>query len=112
MSVHAGEIPMEEIADQLTGYLGSFASIAELYRVWAEQELQEEALRNALTELPTGAAQAIRAKARSSGARSVYDAYNAATYHATHEMRSYRTAFDLLTRINRGFQREFALSAN
>jgi len=30
------------------------------------------------------------------------------THFATHQMRSYRTAFDLLARINRGFQAEFA----
>lgn len=43
----------------------------------------------------------------------VWETYNHTTlYHtthyATHQMRSYRTAFDLLARINRGFQKEFA----
>jgi hypothetical protein len=38
----------------------------------------------------------------------VLEAYNSATHFATQQMRSYRTAFDLLARINRGFQTEFA----
>jgi len=38
---------------------------------------------------------------------SVYSAYNIATNHATHRMRSVRTAFELLERINRDFQQQF-----
>lgn len=38
----------------------------------------------------------------------ICQAYNRATHYATHQMRSYRTAFDLLARINRGFQSTFA----
>jgi len=37
----------------------------------------------------------------------VFDAYNVMTDFATHRMRSYRTAFDLLERINAGFQETF-----
>ena len=37
----------------------------------------------------------------------VFDAYNVMTDFATHRMRSYRTAFDLLERINAGFQEAF-----
>ena len=44
--------------------------------------------------------------------RTVYEAYNTATHYATHEMRSYRTAFDLLERINSGFQKAFPASGN
>jgi len=38
---------------------------------------------------------------------SVYDAYNAATSVATHDMRSARAAFELLMRINQRFQQQF-----
>ena len=44
--------------------------------------------------------------------RTVYEAYNAATHHATHQTRSYRTAFDLLERINSSFQPAFPPSGN
>ena len=37
-----------------------------------------------------------------------YEVYNAATFYATHQTRSYRIAFDLLERINRGFQKHFS----
>ena len=37
----------------------------------------------------------------------VYEAYNAATWYATHQMRSYRTAFELLALVNRSFQERF-----
>lgn len=37
----------------------------------------------------------------------VFDAYNVMTDFATHRMRSYRSAFDLLERINAGFQETF-----
>ncbi len=112
MSVHAGEIPMEEITKQLTTYLSSFGEIAELYRVWAEVPLEEDALRRALSALPMRAATALRIQMLIDKSRTVYDAYNTATHYATHEMRSYRTAFDLLAKINRGFQQHFAVYAN
>ena len=35
----------------------------------------------------------------------------AATDYATHQARSYRTAFNLLERINRGFQEAFPVAA-
>ena len=41
----------------------------------------------------------------------VYAAYNAATYVATHEMRSVRGAFDLLKQVNQTFQDRFPLTA-
>lgn len=112
MSVHAGEIPMEEIAEQLTVYLSGFGSIAELYRVWAEVPAEEEALRRAMSALPESAATAIRVQMLIDRAKTVYEAYNVATHYATHEMRSYRTAFDLLAKINRGFQQQYAIYVN
>jgi len=42
--------------------------------------------------------------------RAAYDAYNLFTWYATHQMRSYRVAFDLLERINHGFQKSFPAS--
>ena len=40
----------------------------------------------------------------------VYDAYNAATHYATHQMRSARGAFKLLHQINKTFQAQFPIS--
>jgi hypothetical protein len=42
--------------------------------------------------------------------RNVFDAYNVATNYVTHQMRSYQTAFDLLNRINAGFQKTFPVA--
>jgi len=39
--------------------------------------------------------------------QTVFEAYNTATRYATHCMRSYRTAFELIGRINVGFQQMF-----
>ena len=37
----------------------------------------------------------------------VFDAYNRLTHHATHSMRTARTAFDMLERVNASFQKTF-----
>ncbi len=37
----------------------------------------------------------------------VFDAYNRMTHYATHSMRSAKTAFDMLERVNASFQRVF-----
>lgn len=105
MSVHAGEIPIEEVAEQLRDYLSGFDGVAALYRRWADQALPPDALSALLGTFPKRAGQTIGERA--TGARTVYEAYNAATWYATHEMRSYRTAFELLGRINRTFQERF-----
>lgn len=112
MSVHAGEIPIEEIGEQLASYLTGFEAIVALYRHWAGQTLAEEGFRIILDALPKRPAAAIGEEAARMRIETVYAAYNVATRHATHEMRSYRTAFDLLERINRTFQSQFPLPRN
>jgi hypothetical protein len=42
--------------------------------------------------------------------QTVFEAYNEATDFAMHRMRSARTAFELLARINEGFQEVFSPS--
>lgn len=109
MSVHAGEIPIEEIGEQLASYLMGFEAIVALYRHWAGQTLLEEGFRVILEALPKRPAAAIGEEAARMRTETVYAAYNVATHYATHRMRSYRTAFDLLDRINRSFQEQFPL---
>jgi len=108
MSVHAGEIRIEEIGKQLVSYLTGFDAIVELYRAWAERTIISDQLEEILAEFPKRAAVAIRERSGSGGATTVYAAYNAATQFATHEMKSFRGAFELLGRINRAFQARFA----
>jgi hypothetical protein len=107
MSVHAGEIPIEEVAAQLASYLVEFGAIVALYRSWTETVLNEQALAEILESFPKRSREAIEKRVHDATAVTVYEAYNLATWYATHEMRSYRTAFDLLALANRSFQREF-----
>jgi hypothetical protein len=111
MSVHSGEIPIEAVAEQLSSYLDGFERIVEVYRYWTSEWLENGSLARALEGIPKRHAKGI-AEAFASSKPTVYEAYNAATYYATHQTRSFRTAFDLLERINRGFQNSFPLSRN
>ena len=111
MSIHAGEIPLDEVAEQVSTYLGDFAKIVAMYRSWSEQWLEPGSLGKALEGIPQWHAKRI-AEAFLKHKPSVYEAYNTATYYATHETCSYRTAFELLERINRGFQHHFPISEN
>jgi hypothetical protein len=106
MSVHAGEIPIEKVAEQLSSYLVEFGKIVEVYREWVDRWLELGSLAKALEGVSRRHEDGIR-KVFAPNKPTVYAAYNAATYYATHETRSYRTAFDLLERINRGFQKTF-----
>jgi len=110
MSVHAGEIPIEQVAEQLTAYLTGFEGIVKLYQRWTEEALTLDVFTEILGGFPKRAAEAIRARTQEDGAQTVYEAYNVATRYATHETRSYRAAFELLEKINRGFQQHFAPS--
>lgn len=112
MAVHAGEIPMAEIATQLRTYLASFDRIVELYRQWSDQALSLDAADELLEPLPKRAGKTIRGNIEQGKLATVYAAYNAATWHATHQMRSARAAFRLLALINRGFTDRFPLSPN
>jgi hypothetical protein len=111
MSVHAGDIPIEEAATQLASYLAGFENIVSLYRSWAERPLDQERMADLLDQLPKRPAEDIRQEVAQSPTPTVYAAYNAATRHATHRMRSFRGAFELLERINRGFQEHFPAPA-
>jgi len=109
MSVHAGEIPLDEVSAQLRTYLSGFDVVVSQYRFWVEKELLSPDLENILESFPKRPAEAIRKEISGIGAVTVYDAYNSATRYATHRMRTYRTAFELLERINRRFQKLFPL---
>lgn len=106
MSIHAGEIPLDEIAEQVSTYLAGFEKIVAMYRSWSGQWLEQGELAKALATVSKWDATRIT-EAFQKQKPTVYAAYNTATYYATHETRSYRTAFDLLDRINRGFQKHF-----
>jgi len=110
MSIHAGEIPIQDIVRQLADYLQSFRSIVELYRFWSELPFREESLPQLLEGVPKRHFEKISGEVAGENCRNVYQSHNVATRYATHEMRSYRTAFDLLDRINHGFQKMFPLS--
>ncbi len=59
MAVHAGEIPLDEVASQLASYLLAFDEIVALYRSWIEQLLDTDRLCRALDALPKTAGEAI-----------------------------------------------------
>jgi hypothetical protein len=107
LAVHAGEIPIDEAAEQLRAYLAGFDAIVALYRTWMGQPFDVNAVTDLFHDTLSHTAKAIATRITALQAPSVYDAYNAATSVATHEMRSARTAFDLLAHINRRFQAQF-----
>ena len=111
MSVHAGEIPIEEVAAQLASYLTGFEAIVALYHAWTEEVLEDGTLEEVLEPFSPRHRDAIEKEIAGKPARTVYDAYNVATWYATHRMRSHRTAFELLALVNRSFQKVFPVSA-
>lgn len=112
MAVHAGEVPIDDITDKLTGFLAGFAAITSLYRAWTEQWIGNTELELVIRELPNRPATMLLEELTKTSRRSVWEAYNAATHFATHRMRSVRTAFDLLDQINRTFQNRYKPSLN
>jgi hypothetical protein len=107
MSIHAGEIPIEEVGEQLATYLQGFAAIVELYRFWSEASFNQESLPQIFQGVPKRHCDRIFDDVGREDCPTVYKAYNVATRYATHQMRSYRTAFDLLETVNHGFQKLF-----
>jgi len=110
MSVHSGEIPIEEIAEELVSYLKAFDSIVKLYQAWQEMpwimengDFHETFFHGLARRHIDQMTNRFMLPAN----RTVFDAYNTATDYATHQTRSYQTAFDLLQRINQGFQKVF-----
>jgi hypothetical protein len=107
VSIHAGEIPIEKVADQLAEYLTRFDDIVELYRYWSDVRPRDGELMSVFDKSLHGRPEKLRGELVQAAPRSVFDAYNIMTNFATHRMRSCRTAFDLLERINAGFQERF-----
>lgn len=112
VSLHRGEIPVEEVAEQLNDYLSEFEEIARLYRHWAKSPMDWQTFAEILDPLPQHAQEGIRDGLRPGIGTTVYDGYNAATQYATHGMSSYQSAFRLLKQINRGFQRRFPIPSS
>lgn len=107
VSIHAGEIPIEKMADRLTEYLTRFDQIVSLYRQWSEQRPDRGALESVLKQSLNSRFSGLRDGVLNAAPPTVFDAYNRLTYHATHSMRSARTAFDMLERVNTAFQKEW-----
>jgi hypothetical protein len=107
LSVHAGEIPIERMGEQLSDYLTHFEQIVELYRFWSESIMKPEHLVSMFERSLKGSPARLRQELDGSDPHTVFDAYNVMTNFATHRMRSCRTAFELLERINTGFQEVF-----
>jgi hypothetical protein len=109
VSIHAGEIPIEEMACQLAAYLTRFDQIVRLYRKWSEQRPDRNGIESILRHSLNGRFDDLRDEMLATTPPTVFDAYNRLTHHATHSMRSARTAFDMLERVNAGFQKAYPL---
>ena len=109
VSIHAGEIPIEKMADQLADYLTHFGRIVRLYRQWSEQRLESEALGPVLQQSLKGRFTELEVEMLEAPPSTVFESYNRLTHHATHSMRSARTAFDMLERVNTAFQKAFPI---
>lgn len=120
MSVHVGEIPIDETMKKLAEFLGGFDDIIELYRSWSDYVLPVHgpwtndddvmfggALDEALEGIEKTHRREIKSKLRITKDTTVFDAYNAATDYATHRTRTARVAFTILNSVNAGFQRVF-----
>lgn len=107
VSIHAGEIPIDKMADQLADYLTRFDQIVCLYRQWSEQQPEREALESAVGASLKGRFGQLRDELLSSAPTTVFDPYNRLTHYSTHSMRSARTAFDMLEDVNEAFQKAF-----
>jgi hypothetical protein len=110
LSIHAGEIPIEKMADQLAQYLTEFEQIVGLYRFWSELKPTTDKLMSIFERSLKGRPEGLWDEVLQAEPVTVFDAYNVMTNFATHRMRSCRTAFDLLERINTGFQDVFPLA--
>jgi hypothetical protein len=109
LSIHAGEVPIEKMADRLADYLTRFEEIVQLYRVWQNQRTSRHDLEPVLQGVLAGRFAKLQTELLDAAPMTVFDAYNIMTGHATHHMRSARTAFDLLDRINTHFQAAYPL---
>lgn len=111
VSIHAGEIPIEKMAERLAQYLTGFEQIVALYRQWSQSRIEMPMLTDIFQNSLKARPDRLWDQVMDSSPATVFDAYNAMTDFATHRTRSCRAAFDLLERINSGFQNAFPLSS-
>ncbi len=107
VSIHAGEIPIEMMAVKLSSYLTRFDEIVTMYRQWSEMRPEREDVAIVLKQVLRGRFEELRDSMFQNAPQTVFDAYNRLTHHATHSMRSARTAFDMLESVNTSFQDRF-----
>lgn len=107
VSIHAGEIPIEMMAGKLQSYLTSFDAIVAMYRQWSEMRPGRNDVEVVLKHVLRGRFEDLRDSMLQNTPQTVFDAYNRLTHHATHSMRSARTAFDMLESVNVAFQDRF-----
>jgi hypothetical protein len=107
MRVPAGEIPVDQLEQHFERCLSAFWPIVRTYRIWADRAVDLQGVELALEGLPVAIKARIWRRINKEGVCTVYDAYQAALHLATHEMRTFGKAFDLLEHVNAGFQRVF-----
>jgi hypothetical protein len=107
VSIHAGEIQIDKIADQLADYLTRFDRIVDLYRRWSDERPDKGQLETVLQQALDGRFAHLRKTVFEPQPQSVFEAYNRLTRVATHSLRSARRAFEMLERVNASFQRTF-----
>jgi hypothetical protein len=110
MAVHAGNIPIDGVTDELTAYLRGFDAIAGLYRQWHDTRVTQPQLHDLFLRAFVARPEALWNTWGTSVPKTVLTAYNLATEFASHRMRTAQSAFRLLTVINRSFQSEFPVS--
>jgi len=110
VSIHAGEIPIEMMAGKLSSYLTRFDQIVAMYRQWSEMRPEREDVEIVLKQVLRGRFEELRDSMLQYTPQTVFDAYNRLTHHATHSMRSARTAFDMLESVNVAFQDKFPVA--
>lgn len=110
VSVHQGEIPIEMMAGKLQSYLTRFEVIVAMYRQWSDMSPLADDVETILKQVLRGRFEDLRDSMLQGTPRTVFDAYNRLTHHATHSMRSARTAFDMLESVNTAFQHRFPVT--
>lgn len=103
MAVHAGDIPIGGVTDELTAYLQDFDAIASLYRQWYDTRVTQPQLHDLFLRAFVARPEALWNVWDTSAPETVLTAYNAATDLASQRMRTAQSAFRLLTVINRSF---------
>lgn len=100
VSVHAGEIPIEEMATRLSDYLTGFRDVVSLYRLWAETPISIDGVDAILRAVLRGRHEGVRDVMMLIPPDTVFRAYNQLTDYATHRLGSARRAFEMLERVN------------